>query len=292
MNARVRAGLVALLLVLAALPGPHGASGAGPVLKLAVLPCTNIETTFRKFQPLLAHLKSLTGYTVTLVLPADLAQLEADASHGRIDFALQDPHTYQQVSNLFDTTTLLQVRALNGTTNHSAVLVVRRDSGVTDLAQLRGRTVMFGPRTSSPKWVAAKLLFESKGISVDRDLKLINGGCCDDIAFAVSVRSVDAGVICDHFLGQHGARQKELGVEPGALAIIGRTPAFPTRILAARKGVPRDVVDTIMRTLLDLDPAIPAQATILDSAEMRGFVKTTETEYLKGLRNPPPSGRP
>ena len=55
---------------------------------------------------------------------------------------------------------LLQTRALDGTTRQSAVVVVRRDSGVLELAQLRGKTVMFGPRTSSPKWVAARLLFE------------------------------------------------------------------------------------------------------------------------------------
>jgi phosphonate transport system substrate-binding protein len=292
MNARVRAGLVALLLVLAALPGPHGSSGAGPVLNLAVLPCTNIETTFRKFHPLLNYLKSTTGYTVTLVVPGDLTHLENDAANGRIDFALQDPDTFRQVSHLFDTTRLVQVRSLDGTTSQSGVLVARRDSGVKDIAQLRGKTVMFGPRISSPKWVAARLLFESKGIDVDRDLKVINDGCCEDIAFAVIVKSVDAGVICDHFVGHHGERQKELGVDASALEVIGRTSAVPTRILAARKGVPAAVAAAVARALLELDPANASHAAILSSAEMRGFVRTTEADYLKGIAAVAPPARP
>lgn len=290
MSPRLLSGVLASAIVAAPL-GSGGAPDSRPSLRLAVLPCANIELTFRKFQPLLAYLKSATGHTVTLVVPVDLTQLEMDAAHGRIDFALQDPHTFRQVSHLFDTGALLQMRSLDGSTNQQGVLVVRRDSGLTDPAQLRGRTVMFGPRTSSPKWVAARLLFESRGVAVDSDLKVMNGGCCEDIAFAVSVRSVDAGVVCDHFLGQHGARQKELGVEPGSLAVIGRTRAFPTRILAARKGVPADVLDAVARALLEIDPAKPAHAAMLASAELRGFVRTTEAEYLKGLDSSrPPVG--
>ena len=287
---------LASALVLAALVvSPEGRS-AGPQsdteLRLAVLPCTNIETTFRKFHPLLAHLKARTGYAVTLVLPVELTRLETDTLHGRIDFALQDPHTFQQVSHLFDTTALLQTRSLDGTLGQSAVVIVRRDSGVAAPEQLRGRTVMFGPQTSSSKWVAARQLFEARGLAVDRDLKVTNGGCCEDIAFAVIVRSVDAGVICDHFLDQHGARQRELGVDPAVLSVIGRTAAYPTRVFAARKGLPAKVVTAITEALLEIDATRPPGAAMLESIEARGFVRTTEAEYLKSLAAPPPPARP
>jgi len=288
MSARVLLGLLAST-VLAAAPLEAGA-GVVPDpearLKLAVLPCTNIETTFKKFHPLLTYLKSATGLTVTLAVPADLAEFETATANGQLDFALQDPHSYRELSRLFDDASLLQTRALDATTRQSAVVVVRRDSGVSDLAQLRGSTVMFGPRSSSPKWIAARLLFESRGISVDRDLKGANGGCCEDIAFAVSVSSVDAGVICDHFLGQHSARQKDLGVDPGTLKVIARTPAFPTRIFAARKGVSAAVITAVQRALLQLDPAHPGHAGILASAEIRGFLRVTRAAYLERLKQP------
>jgi len=291
MSARILAGLLAST-VLAAVPLAPGAEPRpGPHLRLAVLPCTNIERTFRKLHPLLTYLKSATGLTVTLSVPGDLPEFETSAANGQLDFALQDPHTYRQLSSLFDDASLLQTRALDATTRQSAVVVVRRDSGVSDLAGLRGKTVMFGPLASSSKWVAARLLFEARGLRVDRDLKRVNGGCCEDIAFAVSVKAVDAGVICDHFLGLHSARQKDLGVDPSSLTVIGRTPAFPTRIFAARRGVPPDAIAAITRALLHLDPADPAHARILASAEMRGFQRTTRAEYLERLADPAPRGR-
>jgi len=263
--------------------GSGTVSPAGASLSVAVLPCTNIEASFEKFQPLFAYLKSSTGFKVTLVVPADLAEFEAATRNGQTDFALQDPHTFQELSHLFDDASLLQTRALDGTTSQSAVVVVRRDSGIRELGQLVGKTVMFGPRVSSPKWIAARLLFESSGIDVDRDLKVLNGGCCEDIAFTVVIKSVAAGVICDHFLGLHGARQKDIGVDPGALTVLGRTTPLPTRIFAARKGVPAEVVRAVTRALLDLDPADPGHAGILAGAEIGGFLKTTEADYLEGF---------
>jgi phosphonate transport system substrate-binding protein len=292
MSARILAGLFGIALAATGAPGARPAAAPEGPLRLAVLPCTNIETTFLKFHPLLAHLKATTGLEVQLVVPASLAEFEAAAANGQLDFALQDPHTFAATAPLFVEASLLQTRGLDGTTRQSAVVVVRRDSGVRDVADLRGRTVLFGPRTSSPKWVAARLLFESRGLAVSRDVKAVNGGCCEDIAFEVALRAVDAGVVCDHFLAQHVPRQKDLGVDPASLRVVGRTSAVPTRIFAARRGVPARVVAAVTRALLRLDAASPELARAMASAEVRGFLRTTRAEYLRELSRTAPTVRP
>lgn len=254
-------------------------------LALAVLPCTNIEATFQKFYPLVQYLKQSAGATVRLVVPADLAEFEALLKNGQVDLALQDPHTFAALARSFDKTTLLRAVVPDGSTSQSGVVVVRRDSGVTDLSQLRGRRVIFGPRTSTSKWVAAKLLFDAAGLDVERDLVASNGGCCEDIAFAVAIRSVDAGVVCDHFAGLHEAKQKSLGVDVRSLRVIARTRAFPSRVLAARVGASRDAVRGIVTALLRLNGANAKHALILSAAEIGGFQPTTEADYLRSLRS-------
>ena len=72
-SARALAGLLASAALAAAPLTVAPRSEPGPELRFAVLPCTNIETSFGKFHPLLAYLKSSTGFKVTLVVPADLA---------------------------------------------------------------------------------------------------------------------------------------------------------------------------------------------------------------------------
>ena len=253
-------------------------------LRLAVLPCSNIETTFKKFYPLLSYLKAETGIPATILVPADLAEFESLIKNGSIDFALQDPHTFGQLSRHFVKSSLLQTRALNGTTEQSGVVIVRRDSGLGSLADLRGKTVMFGPRDVDARsgWPPG-CSSNRQALSVDRDLQVVNGGCCEDIAFAVFVRSVDAGVICDHFLSQHTARQKELGVAPESLQVIGRTPSFPTRVFAARSGVSADTIRAVTEALLRLDSKVAEHSAIMSSAEVRGFFRTTESAYLAAV---------
>ena len=292
MSARALARLLAsALIATAAVPAARPARAAPQGrLRLVVLPCTNIEATFRKFHPLLARLESTTGLSFRLVAPADLTEFESATVNGQVDFALQDPHTFQRLARLFDDASLLQTRGLDGSMRQAAVVLVRRDSDVTRLDQLRGRVVMFGPRTSSPKWVAARGLFESEGLEVERDVKAVNGGCCEDIAFEVALKAVDAGVVCDHFLGLHDSRQKDIGVDPRSLRIVGRTAPVPTRIFAARKGVPRDVVAAVIGALAGLRASAADDSEVLTSAELRGFVRTTRAEYLAQLAPARPAG--
>ena len=86
--------------------------------------------TVKKFSNLAAYLREETGLAMALVVPRSHAELERAVRREEIDFALQDPHTYRQVSKDFDGSALLQTVALNGTTEQSGVLVVRRESGV------------------------------------------------------------------------------------------------------------------------------------------------------------------
>jgi phosphonate transport system substrate-binding protein len=139
---------------------------------------------------------------------------------------------------------------------------------------------MFGSKLSASRWLAARLLFEENGINIDKDLKSYsNGGCCEDIAFNVYLKAVDAGVVCDHFLEEHSEKQEELGINAKQLNIIGKTKAVPTRIFVARKGVSDDIVTKIDNALLSLDRTKPEHAKILYPAELGGFLRTKADEY-------------
>jgi ABC-type phosphate/phosphonate transport system substrate-binding protein len=79
-----------------------------------------------------------------------------------------------------------------------------------------------------------------------------NGGCCEDIAFNVYLKVVDAGVICDHFLEQHPDRQNELGIDVKQMIVIGKTKPVPTRVFAASNQVDKRMCTKITRRCLAL----------------------------------------
>ena len=260
------------------------AYGAERNITIAVLPCTDVVMTFKKFHPLVTYLKEKTGLDIKLLVPKRSERLKNAIENGDIDIAFQDPHTYVRLAALYDKTTLIRSLTRAGTTSQSGVIITSKDSLIKEVKDLRGKTVMFGPRVSAAKWVAAKILFEENGIDINKDLKgYSNGGCCEDIAFNVYLKAVDAGVVCDHFLEGHSEKQKEIGIDAMKLIVVSRTRLVPTKLFAARRGLSKITVTKINDALLGLDKNSPEHAKILYRAELGGFQKSSDGDY-NGIR--------
>jgi phosphonate transport system substrate-binding protein len=270
----------AVVVVFFVLVGTTWADGVKKSITIAISPCTDVVLNFKKFNPLVTYLKEQTGFDIRLVVPKDSADFERDIKSGVIDFALQDPNVYVMFAPLYDKKTLLRAITPEGGVSQSGVVIVRKDGNINQLKDLSGKTVMFGPKLSAARWVAAKLLFEENGINIDQDLKAYsNGGCCEDIAFNVYLKAVDAGVVCDHFLEEHPTKQKELGVETNKIRVIARTGLVSSRVFAARLGTSKTITAQIYEALLRLDKNKPAHVKILSPAELGGFQKSEDDDY-------------
>ena len=249
-------------------------------ITIAVLPCTDIVMTFKKFHPLATYLTQKTGLPIRLVVPENLTKFETSLHNGEIDFALQDPHTFLKLSNLFDKDSLLRALNLEGGTTQSGVIIVRKDSGIHKVTDLKGKTVMFGPKFSASKWLAGRLLLEDNGINIEKDLKAyLNGGCCEDIAFNVYLKAVDAGVVCDHFAGEHEDKQKELGIDASQIMVIAKTKDVPMKVFSARKGIDKESIIKVRQALLNLDRHNPDDLKILSPTELGGFKGYSDGDF-------------
>ena len=253
-------------------------------ITLAILPCTDVVMTFKKFHPLTTYLKEETGFGIRLVVPRNFAEFEMASKVGDVDFAFQDPHTYVELASMYNRSALIKALTREGTTSQYGVVIVRRDSNIKRLEDLRGKTVMFGPELSAVKWIAARELFRKNGIDIERDLRAYsNGGCCEDIAFNVYLGAVDAGLVCDHFLAEHPEKQKELGVEASEMIVVCKTEPVPTKVFAARKEIGAGIVMKVNKALLRLDKNSPAHLEILQNAEVGGFQESKDQDY-DGIR--------
>jgi phosphonate transport system substrate-binding protein len=254
--------------------------GAGKDITIAILPCKDVVMTFKKFHPIVTYLEEETDFDIKLVVPKDSVEFERDLKNGDIDFAFQDPYTYVRLADLYNKAALLRALTREGTRVQSGLVVIRKDSGTKRLEDLRGKTVMFGPKLSAATWVVAKLLFEQRGIDIDKDLKAYsNGMCCEDIAFNVYLKTVDAGVVCDHFFEEHSEKQQELGIDANEMVIIDRTRLIPTNVFAASRAVSEDIVITINQALLRLDKERSAHTKLLYPAELGGFERSEDKDY-------------
>ena len=245
-------------------------------LTMAIFPCTDAANSFKKFHPLVTYLQQVTRLKISLVFHDDLAGYKRALKNGSLDFVIQDPYVYIKLADMYGSEPVLKALTVDRETSMSGVVVVRKGSGLTHIADLKGKTVMFGPALSSPRWIAARHLFKKNGFQIDRDLMdYSNRGCCEDVAFNVFLNVVDAGVVCDHFLQEQAGRHPDLGLDVGQLVVIAATERVPTKIFSVRKNARGEDVESVARALIHLDIQDPGHRHILENADLGGFQKAS-----------------
>ena len=261
---------------------PGGAQPLSKTFNMCIFPCTDAANSFRKFHPLVTYLQQATGLNISLVFHDDLAGLERALKNGKLDLAIQDPHVYIKLADKYNNVYILQSLSFDQETTQSGVIIVRKDSGLKNIMDLKDKTVMFGSKLSSPRWTAARLLFEKNGFQIDRDLRSYShGGCCEDVAFNVFLKVVDAGVVCDHFLQEHDNREPELGLDTAQLTVIAETGRVPTKIFSSSKNVRAEDIRQIIRALTALDFQNPEHRQILQDADLGGFQKASAQDLIR-----------
>ena len=259
-------------------------------ITIAILPCDSIAITFKKFHPLVTYLQEMTGFDIKMLIPGDLAEFERAVKNKDIAFAFQGANVYVQFANSFNRGALLRALNPDGTNAYAGVVIVRNDSSISKLEELQGKRVMFGAEFSARKWTAARVLFEQSGIDIERDLKAYsNGVSCEDIAFNVYLKTVDAGVVCDHLFKGNFEEYQELGINAKQLRVIAETQLVSTRVFAARKDINSDMVFKLYQALCNLNKRNLEHAKILYEAGIGGFQKSNDKDYdamrvLTGVR--------
>lgn len=246
-------------------------------VKIAILPCTDVVKTFERFKPLTAYLEGETGLKVEAIFPNNEEDLLRIFRKRNADFIFYSPFGFSNIEDIIDQQSLLKSLGPDGKDYEIGYIVVRKDSGLKTIQDLKGKSVFFGMECSANRWMSAKKKFLENGIDIDKDLEsYTDGGCCSDISFNIFLKAGDAGVVCQHYFEE----QKRLGaIHIQALAVIGETRPAPNRIFAAHKDTPRAIIDQIQRALSAIDRALPKYQNLITITEIGGFVKAAPNEY-------------
>ncbi len=251
-------------------------------IRIAITPCTDIIKTFKIFQPLARYLEGKINRPVELVIPKDFYHFESLVKDNAVHFAYQAPHTYVRMAHLYNQETLLKSLTPEGEGKHRGVVIVRKDSPITSLKDLKGRVVMFGSELSTAKCIAPKLLLKENAIDIDKDLKrYIHNGSCESIALSIYLKSVDAGAICDYSFEEIDNPEDgdDTGIPAHQLRIIADTMEIPTWVFSALKSTDSDVVTRVFHNLRALDREQEEQEHILEAAEIGGFAPAKDSDY-------------
>ncbi|MBP6483349.1 MAG: phosphate/phosphite/phosphonate ABC transporter substrate-binding protein [Rhodoferax sp.] len=179
------------LMVATALNGLLVAVGANaqtlPPLKMGIMPFNSTLALIKTHQPLIQHLESRLGRRISVYTSADYFTYVNELLDGQFDLAIAGPHFGSMAQERGS------VILFRYTADLQPVFVVRADSGINKLDDLRGKRVGLSSRLSISSIGGVKWLHD-QGLKLVKDYELVERSTHGAAVAAVAVGELDAAL--------------------------------------------------------------------------------------------------
>ena len=195
--------LFAALALLAACAAPAWGQAKDPsktgVLRIGFIPAENLRAMVRQSQDILDIVARQTGLKIEAFVGSDYNGTIEALRNGHVDVALLGPFSYilattQAPVEAFAVTVIAKTMQ----PSYRSIIIARKDSPITSLETLKGRTYAFVDPGSTSGFMIPSAAFKKVGITPEKDFKqVMYSGGHDATIVAVGEGKVDAGSVAD-----------------------------------------------------------------------------------------------
>jgi phosphonate transport system substrate-binding protein len=249
-------------------------------LNFGVYPSDRATVMYRKFTPILEAIQSKIGNQLKREVDIHLTIFEdyesgIDAlARGEIDFVRFGPSSYIIAEQQNPNITLLAMELRRGLKTFNGVIIARKDSGITSIKDIKGKSFAFGDKFSTIGRFLSQSLLINKGIDATSLKNFDYLQRHDLVAKAIITGSHDAGAL-------KASTYKKL-CDPEEIIVV-KSFENTTKPWLARELLPKEVCDAITASLLELE-----DSTIIGELGCSGFTNATPADYelvREGMKN-------
>jgi phosphonate transport system substrate-binding protein len=276
--------LATLLAVTTALAGPAAAQEITE-FNIGLLGGENAQDRLANNECFRAYVEEALGVPTRLFTPADYNGVIQGLLGGTLDFAWLGASSYAAtyIADENAVEPVLVKTNLDGSFSYHSIGFARVDSGITDLANLEGKTFGFGDPNSTSGFLIPSVEIPQLGYSMepgDFFGDVVFTGGHEQTIIAVNNGDIDAGVTWADGLGNwedgynSGALRRAVDaglVDMNDLVEIWRSKPIPEGPIVLRQSLPDDVKATVTELLANLHETDEACAYGVAAGETAGF---------------------
>ena len=266
--------IIAILIsILAIFSAETVCSAEKPLVRFGVIPRYNPLVMYKRYQPIMDYLTAETPYRFELKISKDYPEAVRFLREGVTQVSSLGDVTFAEASIEYAAIPILKPRNKDGIPFYRSAIIVRTDSPLQEIKELRGKTMAFGsPHSTSGNLIPRYLLWEN-GVGL-RDLKSYsNLQHHDAVAKAILKGQFDAGAVKDVVAEKYQSH---------GLRILAWSAPIPAVPLVVRADAPPDVVKALSAALLKLDRNNPEHQKMMqtwDDEFRYGFAPATKDDY-------------
>jgi phosphonate transport system substrate-binding protein len=164
-----------------------------------------------------------------------------------------------------------------GETFYTGEIIVRADSGITSLDDLKGKTFCWVDPNSTSGYIIPRIMLLANGINPDTDFaEQVEAGSHNNVVAAVYNGDCDAGAC---YSDARSSIAEEYPDVMDVVSILATTPEIPNDNVSFIKNFPTDMRDSITQALLDISASEEGQAALNSLYSIDGLEKTSDAFY-------------
>jgi phosphonate transport system substrate-binding protein len=264
--------IVSALLALCVLAAGVPARAADNELVLGIFPRFNASETTTRYSALMDYLSKRLHRKVKLVTSRDFETFARGLDAEAYDIVQFNQYQYLRSADKY------RVIAHNkefGKSTLAGVLYVRKDSNITSIAQLKGRTIMFGGSEDAMfSYITPMYLLLQAGITKD-DIKVRFAVNPLNAVIAAYHKQADAAGSGDGVIEQPAVKN---AINTDELTILATSEQLLHLPWAVKRTMPARVRDAVQSALVELESS-EAGRNILKAAVLTGIGKAEDKDY-------------
>ncbi|MBU1649901.1 MAG: phosphate/phosphite/phosphonate ABC transporter substrate-binding protein [Proteobacteria bacterium] len=265
-------GIWGLLLVLFVLVSPLSCPAhetLNPnIIKFGVFPYKSPKTIIEMYGPLAAYLEKKLGKKIKISSAADANSFLEKARNDEYDLLLAAPPVYYKLRSSGYKAIARGIPTFHG------VAIVRKDSEIKTIEQLKGKKVAAIGGFSFAGYYFLLPLLEEKGIDPQKDVDIQFLGKVDSVIYGVVNKKYDAGLF--RFDALELPAFTEIREQVRVIVRSSEIPQFP---FVVKKGMDESTITAIQKTLSELSPDRPEEQEILKGMQVKKIIVATDADY-------------
>jgi phosphonate transport system substrate-binding protein len=274
-------------------PGRRAWAAQVPQIRIGVLGGENEADRLGRFEPYRKLVEDTFAVPTRVLQAADYAGVQQAFGARQLEFANMSPAAYAGV--WMDTNggvePILVTQEADGSTAYVAVMYVRADSGITDIAGLRGKAMAWADPNSASGYLIPRAELRAAGLDPEPGRFFARTGFAgghEQAVIAVLQRQYDAGVTWTSGIGDQAqgytrgnlrAMVDKKLLNMSDLRIIWRSRPIQNGPVVVRADLPAAFKEDIIAFHLALPKAHPEVHRAVERGSAIGWVRTRHEDY-------------
>jgi phosphonate transport system substrate-binding protein len=268
---RRRLKIVRALWVATVLLAPAAQAADDPLI-LGVFPRQKATETVTMFKPLVDHLSQQLGRRISLVTSKDFDSFWKGVTEERYDIVHYNQYHYIRSARAYR---VIAHQQEFGKDAVGGALFVRKDAGITQISQLRGRTIIFGGgKDAMLSYIAPRFLLMQAGLK-EGDFKSEFAVNPPNALLALYHRQADAAGGGDILIDLPVVRN---AINAQELTILATTEPLLFLPWAVKRSMPAKLRESVQSVLVSLGGS-DAGRKVLNAAKATGMGKAEDKDF-------------